>query len=541
MLGQVDGGQVTDRDIVHVLWQADLGAEVREVNRARVVVDGTVVDRVLPGQPRVAGALEGDQDCLELLPGANLLEHVELAGFCHLDVLGVASGERSTVELVEVSNLERVEEVPGLVVLDALHELVRDPHRGVGSAGTAVGVTRVLTKVKELGEVQVPVLHVEAQRTKLLATAADGAKHRVDGVHEGDGASRAGVVRANGRSLSAQLGHSKADTAGALGQPHNIAGGLRDVLNVVLHFHDETVSELGVAGATVYQGGTCSQVLELRHLLVELESLSGGILLVQGEAHGDAHPEVLGNLEGVAVAALDAVAVVEGNDTDVLEQLIAAGLEGCSETVKVEHLDEALVEQTLVDTAGHVLSEVLGVEGLQLLSAFVVTEHALVNGLNEQTGCYDVESRVVFDVLEGDLDDGFVKLLGRDAIEQGQFELACDLSHPGDRVVQPHCCGLDCQVDLVRVVGLFCAVALDHCDCHGVVSLVLVRGDRKMCRNDGVHVSGGVLEDTFPLAARPLYMPVLTFCIPHILWACHPHLWITTGGFPQETQQFHRP
>ncbi len=167
------------------------------MNRARVVVDGTVVDRVLPGQPRVAGALERNQDCLELLPGADLLEHVELAGFSHFDILGVASRECGTVELVQVSNLERVEEVPGLVVLDALHELVRDPYSGVGGAGTAVGVTGVLTEVEELGEVHVPVLHVEAQRAELLATTADGTKYRVDGVHEGDGTSRGGVVRAN--------------------------------------------------------------------------------------------------------------------------------------------------------------------------------------------------------------------------------------------------------------------------------------------------------------------------------------------------------
>lgn len=58
---------------------ADLGAEVREVDRARVVVQRTVVDRVLPGEPRVARGLEGDEDRLELLAGADLLEEAASA------------------------------------------------------------------------------------------------------------------------------------------------------------------------------------------------------------------------------------------------------------------------------------------------------------------------------------------------------------------------------------------------------------------------------------------------------------------------------
>ena len=167
------------------------------MDRARVVVDGTVVDGVFPGQPRVAGALERNQNGLELLPCAHLLEHAQLAGLCHLDIFGVALGEGGAIELVQVSNFERVEEVPGLVVFDALHELIRNPHSSVCGAGAAVGVTGVLTKVQELGEVHVPVLHVEAQRTELLATTADRTQHRVDGVHERNRPGRGGVVGAN--------------------------------------------------------------------------------------------------------------------------------------------------------------------------------------------------------------------------------------------------------------------------------------------------------------------------------------------------------
>ena len=206
---QVDRGQVADRDVVLVLRQADLGAQVGEVDRARVVVERAVVDRVFPGQPRVAGGLQRDQDRLELLARADLLEHADPAGLGLGDVVRVALRERLAVELVEVGDLQRVEQVPVVVVLHALHELVGDPDRGVRGAGAAVRVARVLPQVEELGEVEVPVLHVEAEGAELLAAAADRAQHRVDGVHERDRAGRGRVVRADRRALRAQLGDAR--------------------------------------------------------------------------------------------------------------------------------------------------------------------------------------------------------------------------------------------------------------------------------------------------------------------------------------------
>ena len=113
--------------------------------------------------------MKGNEDLLELFASRNLLEEVHLSVFGHRDVFGVALRERGSVEFVKVSNLERVEQVPVVVVLDALHELVRNPNGGVSGSSTTVGVTGVLTEVEELGEVEVPVLHVEAERTELLA------------------------------------------------------------------------------------------------------------------------------------------------------------------------------------------------------------------------------------------------------------------------------------------------------------------------------------------------------------------------------------
>ncbi len=159
--------------------------------------------------------------------------------------------------------------------------------------------------------------------------------------------------------------------------------------------------------------------------------------LVEREAHRDAHPEELRHLEGLAVAGLDPVAVVERDDADVLEQLVAVGLEGGGEAVEVVERGETRVEQLLRDAALDVATEVGGVQRLELVAALVVAEYAFVDGLQQQARGDDVERRVVLDVLERDLDDRLVELLGRDAVEQGEFEFARDLGDPGDVLVEP--------------------------------------------------------------------------------------------------------
>ncbi len=105
-------------------------------------------------------------------------------------------------------------------------------------------------------------------------------------------------------------------------------------------------------------------------------------------------------------------------------------------------------------------------QGFQLGGRLVVAEHALVDGLEQQASGDGVELRVVFDILQGDLDDGFVELLRRDAVEQREFELGGDLGHPGDVLVEAGARVFDREVDLVGVVGLARPAALDDRDAH---------------------------------------------------------------------------
>ena len=218
-------------------------------------------------------------------------------------------------------------------------------------------------------------------------------------MHEGDRSRRHGVVGANGRTLGTKLGDRESDAARSLREPHHIARGLGDVLDVVLHFQNKAVRELRIRRARIDKSRTGSQIFKRRHLAIETQCDFGGVRFVERQTHCDTHPEILRNLERVTVASLDAVTVVERHHTDVLEECVVRGLESCREDIKIKHLGQSRVEQALLDSAANVRLEVFGVEFLEFLFRRVVAEHVLVDGLQEQAGGDGVESGVVLDVL----------------------------------------------------------------------------------------------------------------------------------------------
>ena len=163
------------------------------------------------------------------------------------------------------------------------------------------------------------------------------------------------------------------------------------------------------------------------------------------------------------------------------------GLEGIRQHFQVEQLGEARVEQLFFHTAGDVRRKMTGVERLQILRTLVVTEHALVNRLEEQAGGHRVEGRVVLHVLQGDLNDRLVELLGGDAVEQRQLELARDLRDPGDVFIETGTGVLDCQVDFIRVIRLTLSIALDYGDCHVCFPSCAPQRDRNSMRKPSSH------------------------------------------------------
>ena len=88
--GEVERREVADGDVVLVLRKADLGAEVRHVDRAGVVVEGAELIGIFPGQPRVRGGLKETRIWRYCSRAGTFLNMRILPASAIFDVFGVA-------------------------------------------------------------------------------------------------------------------------------------------------------------------------------------------------------------------------------------------------------------------------------------------------------------------------------------------------------------------------------------------------------------------------------------------------------------------
>ena len=139
-------------------------------------------------------------------------------------------------------------------------------------------------------------------------------------------------------------------------------------------------------------------------------------------------------------------------------------VDGGRERIEVKEVNEARVEETLLDRVADVTGETRLVQQRELEFRLVAAEHALVDHLAQQPRRDDVEVGVVLDVLHRDADRGLVELLGGDAVKQRDAELRRHLRGHGDLVRQANSCALDRLVDAVGVVRLSRAITLGDVD-----------------------------------------------------------------------------
>jgi hypothetical protein len=76
------------------------------------------------------------------------------------NVLVVEVNKLLTPDTVEAGALARAEQVPVAILLDSLHEQVRDPETQEQVTGTKLLVTCVLAKIQELEHIRVPRFQV---------------------------------------------------------------------------------------------------------------------------------------------------------------------------------------------------------------------------------------------------------------------------------------------------------------------------------------------------------------------------------------------
>src|SRR5690606_381489 len=106
-----------------------------------IVVERTNVNRVFPGEPRMARRLQLDENLAVLLAGTNLLKVAHFTGFSELNILFVALRKSLAVQLWKITNFGWIKQVPVLVLFNTLHKLITQPDGGVCKTSTKVGVT----------------------------------------------------------------------------------------------------------------------------------------------------------------------------------------------------------------------------------------------------------------------------------------------------------------------------------------------------------------------------------------------------------------
>ena len=153
------GAQVADGGFIVACIECDLGAEVRRVDDADVILRAAEVAGVFECDPRMSCFEEHFQHLFPDFDGRNLAA-LDFAFFGEAFVVEVAFLEFAAVGFVQILNFVRAEECPVFAGLHALHEKVRHPVRGVEIMRAAAIVAGVAAQLEEILDVIVPGLEV---------------------------------------------------------------------------------------------------------------------------------------------------------------------------------------------------------------------------------------------------------------------------------------------------------------------------------------------------------------------------------------------
>ncbi|MNJ28584.1 hypothetical protein D3C77_231250 [compost metagenome] len=357
---QVDRAQVADRDLVLVGVQGDLGAQVRAVDHAHVLLRRTQVARILEGQPWVAGLEQHREHFAPQVFGLDGLEHLDLVVLGQGFVVLVALFEGLAGQVVQVWHFRRREQGPLAVIEDALHEQVRDPVGGVHVVGTTTVITGVLAQFDEFFDVQVPGFQVGTDSALALATLVDGDGGVVDHFQEGYDALGFTVGALDVGAQCTHRGPVVAQATGEFRQHGVVVDRVVDARQVVRHGGQVAARQLWTQGTGVEQGRGRGHVVEGRQQVVELDRTGFLVFLFQRQAHGHTHEEHLRQLEAHAIL-VDEVAVVQGLQAQVGELLVALVVDCLAQFLQVE-VGQGRVEQFELDTFGDVGRQGLGVQ-----------------------------------------------------------------------------------------------------------------------------------------------------------------------------------
>ncbi len=288
----------------------------------------------------------------------------------------------------------------------------------------AAVVAGVLAQFEEFLDVQVPGLQVGADGALALAALVHGHGRVVDHLEEGHHALRLAVRALDARTQGAHARPVVAQAAGELGQQGVFLDGLIDAVQIVGHRGQVAGRQLRAQRAAVEQRGRAAHEVEGRQQLVELDGARIAVLFLQRQAHGHAHEEGLGQLDA-RLAHVQEVAVVQGLQAQVVELLVALGLDGGSQAgqVVVQQLGvEQLVVHALADEAG----EVLCVGRLDVGRLHVAAHDLAHDRVQQQAGGDVGVVGVFFDQRASGQDGGLEDFFDRHAVVQVAQRLGDD-------------------------------------------------------------------------------------------------------------------
>ncbi|KAI6763085.1 hypothetical protein HG530_009065 [Fusarium avenaceum] len=162
---QGKGGKVANSDLIRGTVLDDLSAQIRASDGAEVLLVALAVTGILVKHEGVSGLGLGLEDGIPKLLGLD-----GLATLTFPLVLLVEGLKLFTVAVGKTRALVGAHEGPLSVLLNTLHEKVRDPEGQEQVAGADLLLTVVLSEIKELKDISVPRLKVDSKSTRSLVT-----------------------------------------------------------------------------------------------------------------------------------------------------------------------------------------------------------------------------------------------------------------------------------------------------------------------------------------------------------------------------------
>lgn len=287
--------QIADSDLIRSRVLNNLSAKVGAADGTKVLLVALPVAGILVQHERVASLSLSLKDRVPELLGAD-----SLAAFTLTFVLFVQSLEFLAVAVGKARAFIGAHEGPVTVLLDTLHEKIRNPEgkEKITSADFLLAV--VLSQIKELKDIGVPGFQVDGKSTRtLVATLVNISGGVVEDTQHGDDTVRGTVGTSNIGTSGTDAVDVETNTTSHLGDHGTGLESVVDALNaVVLHVDQETRRELSLGSTSIEE---CGRGMGEEFAGHEIVGFDDTFNVISPDTNSNTHNHVLGSLDNLAI------------------------------------------------------------------------------------------------------------------------------------------------------------------------------------------------------------------------------------------------